>query len=102
MEVNKQIRRPVITLSKYIDFGVLMGHFQLLRRIGLIQWGNDGTHILIRYFAIFRNFSRNFAIFPSYYISIHRWIIFVKFLEVTSDSTPFLQNTSGVDDCFWY
>ena len=43
-----------------------MGHVQQLTQTGLIQWGNDGTYILIRYFAIFHGFSRNFVIFPSY------------------------------------
>ena len=57
MEVNKKIRHPIITLSKNIDFGVLMGHVQQLRWTGLIQWGNDGTYVLRRHFAIFRSFS---------------------------------------------
>ena len=56
MEVNKQIRCAIITPLKIIDFGVLMGHVEQLPRIVLIQWGNDGTYILITYFAIFCNF----------------------------------------------
>ena len=105
---GKQANKATINNpSKNIDFGVLMGHVQQLPWTGLIQWGNDGTYILIRYFAIFHGFSPNFIIFPSYLEKrrlpiievIYRWIIFVKFL---SDSTPFLQNTSGMDDCFWY
>ena len=55
MEVSKQTRCAIITPSKIIDFGVLMGHVEQLPRTGLIQWGNDGTYILITYFAIFRN-----------------------------------------------
>ena len=53
MEVNKQIRHPILTPSKNIDFGVLMGHVQQLPWTGLVQWGNGGTYILIRYFVIF-------------------------------------------------
>ena len=30
-----------------------MGHVQQLPRTGLVQWGNGGTYILIRYFVIF-------------------------------------------------
>ena len=30
-----------------------MGHVQQLPWIGLVQWGNGGTYILIRYFVIF-------------------------------------------------
>ena len=59
----------MITPSKNINFGVLMGHVQQLRRTGLIQWGNDGTYILIYFNQMFCDFSRflqNFTIFPSY------------------------------------
>ena len=60
MELNKQIRHPIITLLKNIDLGVLMGHTKQLPWTGLIQWGNDGTHLLIRDFAIFLETSHNF------------------------------------------
>ena len=30
-----------------------MGHVQQLPWTGLVQWGNGGTYILIRYFVIF-------------------------------------------------
>ena len=63
MEVKKQIRCPIITPTKSIDFGVLIGHVQQLPQTGLIQWGNVGSYILIRYFMIFCNFLRNFVIF---------------------------------------
>ena len=49
-------------VEKYRFWGI-DGTVQQLPWTGLIQWGNDGTYILSRRFAIFRNFLWNFAIF---------------------------------------
>ena len=70
MEINKNIRHPIITPSKNINFGVSMGHVQQLPWTGLIQWGNDATYVLrdiLQFFAIFRE-----ALGFSYYYLVKR------------------------------